>query len=116
MKTDEEEDFKEPIGFRQAIEALETFKFHEEQQNTGNLRLLQELWKHSKVILKRRIDGAEHRSITSYFYIAESPTLLCTWYVRTGVRIFQPYPVITNTSLSRTILREKLDRYSEGLL
>lgn len=42
-------------------------KLYEEQQGKGNLKLLEELRRHSKVMLKQCIDGAEQRSVTSYF-------------------------------------------------
>ena len=66
-ETDEEEDIKEPVGYTRAMEALETLKLYEEQQDAGDLKLLEALKRHSKVMLKRRIDGAEQRVITSYF-------------------------------------------------
>ena len=64
-ETDEEEDFKEPGGYTQAMEALETLKLYKEQQDVGDLKLLEALKRYSKVMRKRRIDGAEQRVITT---------------------------------------------------
>ena len=61
---EEEEDFKEPVGDTRAMEALEAL-LYEKQQDAGDLKLLEAPKRHSKVMLKRRIDGAEQRVITS---------------------------------------------------
>ncbi|MCJ1425169.1 hypothetical protein MMC29_003057 [Sticta canariensis] len=66
-ETDEEEDFKEPVRLKQAMEALEILQLYEEQQNKGNLRLLEELRRQSRIMLRRRIEGAEQKTITEYF-------------------------------------------------
>ena len=49
------------------MEALETLKLYEEQQDKGNLKLLGELRRQSMIMLRRRIEGAEQKTITSYF-------------------------------------------------
>ena len=66
-ETNEEEDFKEPGGYTQVMRALETLKLYKKQQDAGDLKLLEALKKHSKVMHKCCIDGAEQKVVTSYF-------------------------------------------------
>ena len=66
---EEEEDIKELVDYTQAIKTLETLKIYKKKQNVWDLKLLEALKRHSKVMFKRQISRAELSGPTLSYHV-----------------------------------------------
>ena len=66
-ETDEEKDFIKMITIKEAMNALNTLRLYEEQQEEGNKTLIRQLDAEERWIQNRILTGAIQRNITDYF-------------------------------------------------
>ncbi|KAF1347493.1 hypothetical protein BDV97DRAFT_355320 [Delphinella strobiligena] len=66
-ESDEELEVIPRIPSKVAIQLLEQLQLYEEQQDDGDIGLLQQLYRHRSVLYNRYIKSLQQRSITAYF-------------------------------------------------